>query len=350
MPGTIDLSTTIRNAMSAVLPHGVRVEIKQGTPKAVPTFDLFIHAGSGLHHFLAGWAGEGWPADVERLVAAAPKIEIVFGKQLSRGAKDWLSTHRRGWVDESGDANVFLKTGLVIVRQGQIHRKDAESHVRWTQTMVAAAEAVLAGVPPTVESVEQATGISRGASNNALASLEKLDLLERPKSERGPQSARRVIDPDVFLDQYASAAASLRRKKPIIKLHRLWKDPLESFQFEIGPALSNNLTTWAITGAAASVLIAPYLSDFTVVELYVDDDLFSNRDRLEEIVGGRVVDRGHLIEVRTLPTRISAEGPIVHGIHVALLARVYADLLAVGGRSAEAARFMREQVSVGLRS
>jgi hypothetical protein len=56
------------------------------------------------------------------------------------------------------------------------------------------------------------------------------------------------------------------------------------------------------------------------------------------------------LEVRTLPTRISAEGPIVHGIRVALLARVYADLLAAGGRSAEAARYMRGQVNVGPRS
>ena len=346
----MDLSLSIRNAMSAVLPPGVRVEVEHGTTKAVPTFILLIHAGTGLHQFLAGWSGEGWPADVERLIAAAPQVEVVFGRRLSRGAKDWLSSHHRGWVDESGDANVNLRTGLVIFREARVPHLEKESPVRWTQTMIAAAEAVLAGVPPTVEAVEPATGISRGASNNALARLEELKLLERPEGSRGPRSARRVVDPDTFLDQYASAAASLGRKKRVIKLHRLWNDPLEAFQFEIASALNNTAKSWAITGAAASALVAPYLSNFTVVELYVDDDLFSNRDQLADTLGGKVVDRGYLIEVRALPTRISAQGPIVHGIHVALLARVYADLLAVGGRSAEAAHYLRENADVGPRS
>jgi hypothetical protein len=213
--------------------------------------------------------------------------------------------------------------------------------------MLAAAEAVLAGIPPTVEAVEKATGISRGASNNAMANLEKLSLLERSQGSRGPASARHVVDPNIFLDQYATAAALLRVKKRVIRFHRLWKDPLETFETDIASALDNNAESWAITGTAASILVAPYLSDVTVIELYVDDDIFANPDRLARALGGRVVDRGYLIEVRALPTRISARGPTVHGIHVALLARVYADLLAVGGRSAEAAHHLREVIDVG---
>jgi hypothetical protein len=53
------------------------------------------------------------------------------------------------------------------------------------------------------------------------------------------------------------------------------------------------------------------------------------------------------MEVRALPTPLGAKGPTVQGIHVALLARVYADLLAVGGRSAEAAQHLREAIGVG---
>jgi hypothetical protein len=347
MPGVKDLAASIRIAMRAVLPLGVQVDIDRGSAKAVPTFNVFVRAGSGLHRFLAGWAGEGWPADVERLVAAAPQVEVVFGKRLSQGAKDWLLTHHRGWVDESGDANVILGTGLIIVRDGRERPLNVGSTARWTQTMIAAAEAVFAGVPPTVEAIEQATGISRGASNNALAKLEKLELLDRPSVSRGPLSARRIVDPDSFLDAYASAAALLRSKNRVIKFHRLWRDPLEAFQSEIAPALSSSTTSWAITGAAASVLVAPFLSEFAVVELYVDDDLFANQDLLAETLGGTVVDRGYLIEVRALPTKLSAKGPVVHGIQVALLARVYADLLAVGGRSSEAARYLRDHANVG---
>src|SRR5665213_2259509 len=239
MPGANELSTSIRIALRAVLPLGVQVDIEPDSTKAVPTFNVFIRAGGGLHRFLAGWAGEGWPADVERLIAAAPQIEIVFGKRISQGAKEWLLTRHLGWVDESGDANVNLGTGLIILRGGRERLLYEERTVRWTQTMIAAAEAVFVGVPPTVEAVEQATGISRGASNNAL---------------------------------------------------------------------------------------------------------------LAETVGGNVVDRGHLLEVRALPTRLSAKGPVIQGIQVALLARVYADLLAVGGRFSEAARYLRDHADVGSHS
>jgi len=346
MAGTRDLTTSVRNAAIAVLPRGVRVAVKPARAQAVPTFLVMIHAGSGEHRFLAGWAGEGWPADVERLTAAAPDVDVVFAKQLSRGAKDWLLDHQRGWVDESGDANVSLSTGLIIVRDTRTRQVKAETPIKWTRTMLAAAEAVLAGVAPTVEAIETVTGISRGASANALARMEKLGLLHRPQGTRGRGSARCVVDHDSFIDSYAAAAAMLRMSQRVIRIHRLWKDPLEEFESEIGPALNCTSESWAVTGAAASILLAPYLSDVTVVELYVDDDLFATPDHLADVLGGRVVDRGQLIEVRALPTPMSANGPVVNGIHLALPARVYADLMAVGGRSAEAAHHLREKIDV----
>jgi hypothetical protein len=350
MAGTRELATSVRNATIAALPRVVRVVVKPGQALAVPTFHVMIHAGSGEHRFLAGWAGEGWPADVERLTAAAPDVDVVFAKQLSRGAKDWLSAHHRGWVDESGDANVSLSTGLIIFREARTRQVKTETPIKWTRTMLAAAEAVLAGVTPTVEAVEAATGISRGASANALARLEKLGLLHRSQGRRGRGSARSVVDHEAFIDGYAAAAAVLRLAQRVIRIHRLWKDPLEAFESEIGPALGRNSKSWAVTGVAASILMAPYLSDVTVVELYVDDDLFANPNRLADVLGGRVVDRGQLIEVRALPTPMSAKGPIVSGVHLALPARVYADLMAGGGRSAEAAHHLRETVDVGPHS
>ncbi|HVB51766.1 MAG TPA: hypothetical protein VND89_08545 [Acidimicrobiales bacterium] len=350
MTGTRDLATSVRNAAIAALPRGVRVTVTQVQAQAAPTFHVMIHAGSGEHQFLAGWAGEGWPADVERLTAAVPDVDVVFAKQFSRGAKDWLLDHQRGWVDESGDANVSLSTGLVIVREARTRQVKAEAPIKWTRTMLVAAEAILAGVTPTVEAIETSTGISRGASANALARMEKLGLLHRTQGTRGRGSARSVVDHDSFIDGYAAAAVILRLSQRVIRVHRLWKDPLEAFKSEIGPALNRTSQSWAVTGAAASILLAPYLSDVTVVELYVDDDLFANPDRLADVLGGRVVERGQLIEVRALPTPMSAKGSVVSGIHLALAARVYADLMAVGGRLAEAAHHLRETIDVGPRS
>ena len=62
---------------------------------------------------------------------------------------------------------------------------------------------------------------------------------------------------------------------------------------------------WAVTGPAASTLLAPYLTEVTTLDLYVDDEAFANADRLAAVLGARRVDRGHRIEVRRKPTRLT---------------------------------------------
>jgi DNA-binding transcriptional ArsR family regulator len=347
METTRQLTTRVRNATAGVLPAGLPVVVAARKDGAVPTFDITVRTRAGKHRFSGGWAGKGWPTDVERLVGMAPDIEVVFARNLSQGAREWLAAQRLGWVDEAGRANINLSSGLVVSREARDVPAERPVPDGWTRTMLAAAEAALAGVPPTVEAIQAATGMSRGAATNALASLERKGLVERPKARRGPGSARRIVSVDSLVDEYAAAAGTFRAKQPVVLVHRLWTDPLATFAAEIAPLLSSEGVRWAVTGAAASTLLAPYLGDVTIVELYVAGELFADRDRLATILGGRIVERGHRIEVRELPTSMSATGPEVGGIRVALPARVYADLLAAGGRSEEAAHHLRETMNVG---
>jgi len=82
-----------------------------------PSFDVRVQVGSVAHRFVAGWAGAGWPADVQALVRVAPDLDVVYAKKLSDGARSWLSECHIGWVDETGRANLLLESGLVIVRE-----------------------------------------------------------------------------------------------------------------------------------------------------------------------------------------------------------------------------------------
>lgn len=341
------LGGRIQDATLGVLPPGQRVEVIPGSAADVPSFDVRVRVGRSAHRFVAGWAGAGWPADVRTLVTVAPDLDVVYAKNLSDGARSWLAERHIGWVDETGRANIVLESGLVIVREPTATEKHQVVGDHWTNTMLAAVEAVLAGVAPTVEAVESATGMSRGASANALSRLERRGLLERPARQRGPNAARQVVDVDSLIDQYTEAAAEFRKNQKVVRLHRLWADPLDVLDIEIGPGLTAMGVTWAVTGAAASTLLAPYLSDVTVLELYVDRSLLRAPDRLAGILGGRVVERGHRIEVRDLPTSMSARGPKIGGVQLALPARVYADLMASGGRAAEAAHHLREVRGVG---
>jgi len=315
---------------------------------AGPAFVVQVQAGAGEHRFLAGWAGEGWPADVAELLSLVPTVEVVVAASLSDGARAWLDDKGIDWIDAAGHASINRPSGLVIVRETPTFLTRSASGARWLKSTLAVAEAVLSGVVPTVERVEQATELSRNATAKALDSLERLGFLNRPEAVRGPKSGRRLVDADGLLDAYAKAAADQRIKQRRLLLHRLWvSDAISTLRTEIAPSLGGRGNRWAVTGPAASLLLAPYLSDVTTIDLYVDADLISDGPALATMLGGRLVDTGHVIEIRELPTKMSGRGPLVEGVRVALPVRVYADLLAAGGRSGEAANHLRETLNVG---
>lgn len=335
----------IRAALRNVLPGGLTVDIESRDAVA-PTFAVAVRAAKSEHRFVAGWAGEGWPADVERLVTLAGEVDVVSARDLSVGAREWLEERGIGWIDESGRSNLSLPTGLVVVRDVADPEPRPVAH-GWSASTVAVAEAALSGTDPRVASIQNATGLSRGATAKALAYLESLGLLRR-EIARGPGSARQVSDAAALLESYAAAVAILNAKIPVALLHRLWGDPITCLESEIAPALDATETRWAATGEAASILLAPYLSNVSIVELYVEPELLDDRSRLTELFDARVVRRGHRIEVRPLPNRITAiAGATVDGVRCASLPRVYADLLAKGGRFAEAANHLREVLHVG---
>jgi hypothetical protein len=347
MENTAKLRARVRNATTAVLPRDIKVEVSPRPASSLPSFDITVWAGSAEHRFVGGWAGKGWPADAKRLLMIAPDVDVVYAEKLSEGARAWLIERGVGWVDEAGYAVIARPSGLLVSREPKEIRTPVPAQDRWTHSMLVAAEAIFAGIPPKVETVERATGISRGTAANALARLERRGHLERPGKKRGRGVSRQLGNVDAFIDDYTDAAGRFRARQKVILIHRLRADPLEALTTGVVPSLATEGTSWAVTGAVASTLLAPYLSDVTVLDLYVDPELFAAPDHLANLLGGRVVDKGHVIEVRELPTSMSARGPKVGGIQVALPARVYADLMAAGGRFADAAHHLREVRGVG---
>jgi hypothetical protein len=348
MEGKDQLGTRVRRILVASLPQNLRVSVAPGQGDASPRYDVTVQAGATDHRFIAGWAGEGWPADVEELIRHVPEVEVAVATNLSEGARDALARLGVGWIDEAGHAAINRTSGLVVSREPAHPWSRPKPSARWSRSTLAVAEAALSGVVPTVENIERETGLSRSATATGLHRLEQFGYLERPQALRGPMSGRRIVDTDALLDAYATAAAELRSKKPLFLVHRLWiGDAVETLRTEIAPALGASTNSWAVTGSAASVFLAPYLSDVTTLELYVDGDLFSDREGLANRLGGRVVERGHVIEVRELPTMMSAKGPVIAGVSLALPVRVYADLRAAGGRAAEAAQHLLEVRGVG---
>jgi hypothetical protein len=341
------LAVRVRQLLDSVLPHGLRAEIRPRQAAGL-AFDVTVKAGAVKHHFIVGWAAEGWPADVERLAHLVPDVDVVAAAHLSDGAMRWLDREGLSWADETGRADISVKSGLMILRQPSAVRGKREPSMRWTRSTVAVAEAALSGITPTVAGIENATGLSRHATATALSRLEELGFFERPGAVRGPRSARRIVNTSAFLDAYATAEGEQRQKESPVLVHCLWNgDPLEALASGIGPALTRADAHWAVTGAAASVLLAPYLTEVTILELYIDPQTMADRARLASLLDGRIVEKGHRIEIRQIRTPMTVRGPVIDDIQVALPIRVYADLLESGGRWAEAGQHLRETFNVG---
>src|ERR1700677_687736 len=158
MKSRVDLENRVRTATKAVLPSALVVEVQPHPTTNLPIVDVVVKTEKVSHHFIAGWAGEGWPADVRGLLGFAPKVDVAYAKRVSDGAKAWLDDHHVGWVDETGAASISLPSGLIVAREGHAIDVSRPHTDRWTRTMLTAAEAILAGTPPTVEAVEAATG------------------------------------------------------------------------------------------------------------------------------------------------------------------------------------------------
>lgn len=316
--------------MRAVLPRAVRVEMGP----ADSGFDLMVN-GVGLE---VKWVGEGWLRQVKPLLASRTRRPTVFvARRMSPGAREALSKADIGWIDETGAAEIAIGS-LVVSRSGRPEDPRAKP-ARWTPSVLAVAEALLCGTKPTVEATKETTGLSTGSCTGALRLLADFALL-KAEATRGRQSARRILDSNELLDAYASAAARL---KPIMRLQVgvTWRDVIAGLG-KAGRTWQEAGVAWAVTGAAASQVVAPFLTTVNVAEVYVDAKTVAELLAVAAKAGLPPIEGGRLT-LRPFPTvtsrRLACERD---GLRVAPWPRIYADLRTTGVRGEEAAEHLRE--------
>jgi hypothetical protein len=327
-----DTGRRVEAAIRAVLPAGVRV---QASP-ADASVDLIVN-GVPLE---VKWAGEGWLRQIRPLIDnRRRRPDIVVARRMSPGAREALSKAGIGWVDETGAAEIAIGS-LIVSRTGRME-KAAEKVVRWTPSVLAVAEALLCGTKATVAATEAATGLSAGSCTTALRFLTDLGLL-RAEAERGRESARRIVDTHELLDAYASAAAD-SRPKAILKVGVTWRDVAVGLS-ETGVKWDKAGVTWAATGAAASLVVAPFLTAVNSADVFVEAETVAELQGVAATAGLRPIEGGRLtlMPFPTVTTRRLAERS--DGLRVAPWPRIYADLRTVGVRGEEAAEHLREVV------
>jgi hypothetical protein len=286
----------------------------------------------------AAWAADGWLPDVRRVVnTISERPQIVAARRMSTGARAELADAGVGWVDETGAAEIAVGS-IIVVRPGLVDSSRHRPH-GWTAMTEAVAEALLCDVPPTVDAVAAATGVSTGSSVAALRTLTDLGLLAQG-ADRGRGSGRRLENRDMLLNAYSDAAAA-RKRPPSLRVGVAWRDVVE------GTTTAGRFWTaagivWAATGVVASEVIAPHLTNVNTADVYVSGRSLSDLARAADVAGLRPIEGGRL-QLTAFPTRatsrlIESAGEMM----VAPWPRVYADLRVSGVRGEDVAEHLRE--------
>lgn len=324
----------IARAVSAVLPPGVLAEVEAQDGSIV---NLRI----GSTRFSATWLGEGWLSDLTHVLKRDPDgLDVVVARQMSPGAAAGTAQAGLGWVDETGGAELVLP-GLVLARTGQ-KVPLSQSAPRWNPSVIATAEALLLGIRPTVSAVHEGTGLSTGAVTAALKMLTEMGHLEG-RIARGRNSARQIVDAYRLLQAYA-AAAQARRPRALVRVGVVG-DLMDELN-KLGRQWDSAGVGWAATGGAAAGVLAPYLTQVTSADVFVDASTPAELHALAEQSGLQILEGGR-VTLRSFPTAVSQRlSTVVDDMRVAAWPRVFADLRVTGVRGEEAAEHLRE-VMVG---
>ena len=320
-------------AIAAVLPRSVRVLSGREKDHVV---DLDLN-GQTIE---VKWLGEGGLRQTRELIRSQRnRPDVVAARRISPGAREALAAAGIGWVDETGAAEIVFGT-LIISTSGR-SSPVVKKPPHWTPAVLAVAEALLCGGRPTVGGMQEISGLSAGACTNALRTLTDLGLLSAT-ARRGRYSARSISDPDLLLDNYATAAAAMM--SPVaLTVGATWPDFVIGMR-EIGRQWDHERVRWAATGTVAASVIAPYLTRVATGEVYVDRMTIAGLEWVASIAGLRIVEGGRLT-LRPFPTVTAKSLALVRDdLCVAPWPRVYSDLRVVGVRGEEAAEHLRELI------
>lgn len=320
------------NALAHVLPRSVRVASGNG--------DRVLVNGAPLR---MEWAGRGWLSDIRPVLDKLPeRPDIVAARRMSPGARDALAKAGIGWVDETGAAEIAHGT-IVVSREGRAQTTE-RSLSHWTPAVLGVAEAILCDTRATVAAMRETTGLSTGSCANALRFLTREGLLTTG-AERGPRAARHVVDAGRLLDAYATAALAAPTQ-PSVQVGVVWSDPVAALA-RAGAKWDAVGRRWACTGPAAASVLAPYLTTFATVDVYIEAETIAGLSAAAEDVGLRPIEGGRLI-LRPFPTAASQRLSVrKRRLWLAPWPRVYVDLRASGVRGEEAAEHLREVLHAG---
>lgn len=297
------------------------------------------------------WAGEGWPSDIRRVLAQVPDGEwpahiAIVARSLSPGALDLLDEREANWIDQEGHVRLVVPPGLLVYRETPPDKPPSlPPSFKWSRSAVQLAEYILdlpGSQPLKTGDLARATGWSPGRVSTVLQAFDSLEWTESKGAKSGPRAWRHRVNAGAMLDSWAAHVGHKAHRKRLA--HHATRNLLRFTETELTEVLGSAASqTWALTTWAGLELVAPFATAVPTIHIYIAADRFrSEVDKIMREGGLREVDEGARFEFweADFPLRTQPGNPS----HASVVAtpRLYADLLALGSRGADAAHHVRE--------
>jgi len=273
--------------------------------------------------------------------AVAPRPLIVVAVQSTREARNILEEHGIGIVDGLGYAHIELP-GLLFHTEGRTRSSDRPKQtgpVRLRDKAGIAAQALL--LEPSrdwrVVDLAENADVSTGLAHRVLARLDDEGVTTAEGD--GPKRVRHLTDPTALLDLWAEEHFD---RATYVGAYLLARNPQE-LMAKVGTGLAKAGINYAITGAAAANILAPFVTAVPVLDIWHEESVAA--EQLCEATEAEPVAEGSNIVFRNA----KGDGPLAFRDHrdelwLANRFRVFVDLRADPRRGREQADHLRKEV------
>lgn len=264
---------------------------------------------------------------------------LLIADETTAEAREILERHGIAVIDGLGNAHIELP-GLLLHLEGRKRPKRAESSpTRLSGKAGAVAQALLLHPERSwhIKDLAEEAQVSPGLAHRVVARLEDDGIIIAEGS--GPNRVRQVTNPTALLDLWAEENVD----RPTRTLGFLLARTPQRLIARLGKNLENAGISYALTGAAAANLLAPFVTAVPVAEVWVGAK--TGPEELHDGAGTeRVTDGQNVVFLQARDDTPLAFREKADSVWSANRFRVYADLRRDPRRGREQAEHLRHEV------
>ena len=263
---------------------------------------------------------------------------VVVAAEMTGKARELLSDAGIGLVDGIGNVRLELP-GLVmrIAGTARVHRPAVPARLSGKSCLVAQAMLLATERAWHVSDLSERIGVSAGLVHRVLRRLEAEGVVDTEGA--GPSKTRRLANPAALLDLWAEEHRDRPARRPAFMLAQTTDQMIGS----LCRGLEAAGVDYALTGAAAVARIAPFISNVSVAEVWLE----SGVDALSvcEELGATPVEEGPNVVF----LQEQDDGPLAFrthedGVWLANVFRLYVDVRRDPRRGREQSDHLRREV------